>query len=716
MMRNPGRLFLFLTTLLIPAAAPAADRGWDVRHHDLDVRLDPTAAGIEVTDRFELVEPDDPRRPLHFLLHRDLEIASVRVNGETATVSSRDRWNPRDFYARPDYARLEGFARTRQHTIDPPAGGWPTTTAVEIEYAGAIYDSLQAPDVAYARGFEITAGLIDPRGAFLTSESFWVPWTSEERFTFRLRTELRDGWHSMSQGTRVEHTTDDGVNISVWEETHPQELVYLVAGPYVIRERMHGDVALYTYTYGNTSEDLANTYLEGADRYLDLYGEMYGPYPFEKWAMVENWWQTGFGMPSFTLLGDRVIRLPFIVNTSYGHEILHCWWGNGVYVAYEHGNWSEGLTAYGADYLYKTWESEASAREHRRNQLVGYLDFASQPGRDFPLSEFTERRDFGTQAIGYGKAMMVFHMLERELGSADFQAGLQHFYSTHTFEPSSWQDLEDSFEHVSGRELDTWFEQWVQWTGAPELELGLPEREDDGTWTVRLTQSEPAYELVVPVRVTTPERSFVVDIDMSTTDHLVVLPADATHVAVDPDWHLFRRVHREEIPPTLSQGLGAERSLVVIGSDQPWIMADALRSLAQEWAANQDMVIVDEAELDPAQIGDRGLFLFGRGKWTERALEAATRAFGEEPAQLVEAIDRERDSLVYVVRDPDDGERAWTVFLPEDAQVCAAIGRKIPHYSKYSWLRFDERENVGKGTWTVFDSPLRREVGGEAGR
>ena len=56
-------------------------------------------------------------------------------------------------------------------------------------------------------------------------------------------------------------------------------------------------------------------------------------------------------MPTFTLLGPQVIRFPFIINSSYPHEILHNWWGNSVFVDYDTGNWCEGLTAYMADHL-----------------------------------------------------------------------------------------------------------------------------------------------------------------------------------------------------------------------------------------------------------------------------------------------------------------------------------------------------------------------------
>jgi hypothetical protein len=53
-------------------------------------------------------------------------------------------------------------------------------------------------------------------------------------------------------------------------------------------------------------------------------------------------------MPSFTLLGEQVIRFPFILS-SYPHELLHNWWGNGVFVGA--GGNCEGLTAYLADHL-----------------------------------------------------------------------------------------------------------------------------------------------------------------------------------------------------------------------------------------------------------------------------------------------------------------------------------------------------------------------------
>ena len=104
-----------------------------------------------------------------------------------------------------------------------------------------------------------------------------------------------------------------------------------------------------------------------------MYDSLIGPYPYDKFAVVENFWETGYGMPSFTLLGPKVIRFPFILHSSYPHEILHNWWGNGVYIDYEAGNWGEGLTAYLADHAFAGDRGEDAT--YRKEQIIKYMSY-----------------------------------------------------------------------------------------------------------------------------------------------------------------------------------------------------------------------------------------------------------------------------------------------------------------------------------------------------
>ena len=118
------------------------------------------------------------------------------------------------------------------------------------------------------------------------------------------------------------------------------------------------------------------------------YSGLFPPYPFKKFAVVESFLPTGYGMPSFTLLGSAIIRLPFIPHTSLGHEFVHNWWGNSVFIDATLGNWAEALTSYTADHLYAEKRGKEEAVRYRKRLLGGYKSYAgSDP---ISLKEFVD--------------------------------------------------------------------------------------------------------------------------------------------------------------------------------------------------------------------------------------------------------------------------------------------------------------------------------------
>ena len=171
------------------------------------------------------------------------------------------------------------------------------------------------------------------------------------------------------------------------------------------------------YRLRTPDQALADRYLDATAQYIEMYRGLLGPYPYSKFALVENFWETGYGMPSFTLLGEQVIRFPFILTSSYPHELLHNWWGNSVFVDFAGGNWCEGLTAYLADHLFA--EQRGQGAEHRRAILQRVTSYVT-PANDFPLSKFEGRYNAATEAVGYGKAAMVWNMLREKVGDARF--------------------------------------------------------------------------------------------------------------------------------------------------------------------------------------------------------------------------------------------------------------------------------------------------------
>ncbi len=450
--------------------------------HHLHVVLHPERHSLEAEDR--IILPPDTPRTFYFSLHRNLHPASpdaeIQIAGEM----------PENFTQR--------FRVTLPHGRD----------SFTLTYSGEIFYPPRQ-DVREARSFESTPGIIAAEGTVLTGDSGWYPGFGDGMLTFSLDIDLPRGWRAISQGRRGDESAPVAGSQAHahWEEKNPQDEIYLIAAPFT--EYARNDDGIESLVYLRTDDAaLAQRYQDATARYIAMYRRLIGPYPYAKFALVENFWETGYGMPSFTLLGSQVIRLPFIIDTSYPHEILHNWWGNGVYVDYAGGNWSEGLTAYLADHLLQ--EQKGSGAEFRRSTLQKYADFVSA-GRDFPLTQFTSRHSAQTEAVGYGKAMMMFHMLRRKLGDDAFTRALQNFYRDYKFKRASFTDLEREFSQTAGtrseNDLKTFFAQWVQRSGAPQLSLVSARAHQDKAGyelsiKVEQTQPGPAYDLDLPIAVT----------------------------------------------------------------------------------------------------------------------------------------------------------------------------------------------------------------------
>ncbi|MCK5376694.1 MAG: M20/M25/M40 family metallo-hydrolase, partial [Acidobacteria bacterium] len=595
------------------------------------------------------------------------------------------------------------------------------TGPVELVYGGVIHHELATQGEEYQRSFSETPGIIDDRGVFLAGASFWVPTFGDGLMTFDLEVGgLTPPWDVVSQGRRTRHEVDDeGFRSTSWSLAHPTEEVYFIAGPWHEYSREAGDVEVFAFLRDDDPA-LAQRYLDATARYLDLYQGMLPPYPYASFALVENFWETGYGMPSFTLLGPRVIRLPFIPYTSYPHEILHNWWGNGVYVDFDSGNWSEGLTSYLADHLLK--EQRGEGAEYRRAALQKYADYVHE-NKDFPLTGFRGRHSSVTEAVGYGKTLMVFHMLRERLGDQDFVAGLRRFYKDNAFRSAGWPDVAKAFNAVSDEPLDAFFAQWITRPGAPELRLRSVGVEAGGSGfrlraVIEQTQDAPPYALRVPVAVQVEgrEQAILREVVMDGRERQLELdlPARPLRLAVDPAFDLFRRLHREEIPPAISQALGGEAVLMVLPSAAPEPVREAYVELVQSWQRGRDADVEirrdDELEALPA---DRVVWLLGWENRFRPVLDEALTGYDfESEADGVslagKTLRRDEHAVAVLARHPGNPDRALAWVAADNVAAMPGLARKLPHYGKYSYLGFagDEPENVHKGQWPVTASPL----------
>ena len=654
-----AQALLFLACCAVSLGAHAA-------HLDLQIELDPASRRLSAIA--ELIAPAD----FTFALNDTLSVRSATVNGLSALVSSTAAGDRRLW-------RIAGQAGAK----------------LRIEYGG----TLPALDAAldHRAVLRTLAPMASENGSFLPSGAAWYP-QPPGVFSYTVRIAVPAAQRALVPGRLVEERAPahgDGQYVARFEFAQAAEGIDLMAGPYVVREKVvpregARPLRLRTYFYRDL-DALAQGYLEDSARYIEQYSHLIGAYPFDEFSVVASPLPTGFGMPGLTYIGARVLKLPFIRRTSLGHEVLHNWWGNGVYVDYPRGNWSEGLTTFMADYAYREQDSLPGAREMR----LGWLrDFASiPPGRDIPLSAFHSRTHGAAAASGYGKAAMVFFMLREAIGEEAFTSGVRRFWETRQFRRSSWHDLQDAFEESSGRPLGAFFEQWVQRAGAPGITVREAQaRSANGKTTLTLTieQAAPAYVLDVPLAVVAGGKAEMRRARVDGMRQVVALELDFVPegVRVDPDLRVWRALEPAELPPILRQWIIARAPRLLIAASEP-----AARRAAESVA--RGFFEIPPRVSDTIGEARESVLLIGLHGEVDAAL-ARLRL----PARPAPVASSGGSAQVWTVE--NDPRRApVAVISARDADALKAVSRPLPHYGGQSYLVFDGPRVIARGVWAA---------------
>lgn len=712
------------------AAEPGPARIKPALHHDLYVKIDPARHSIAVRDAIALRDAVDRdaggawRFVIHAGLSPRVKTPGWKLERESGPVTASFAGINATTETVSQNVPLEGWR------LIPPPSASPASTSkekglVEIEYEGVIHHPLDTAGEEYQRGFSETPGTIEERGAFLSGTSFWVPAFGNGLVSFDLEVGgLGDSWNVVSQGRRAEGTVRAGQERLVrWSCPDPTEEIYLVAGPWTSYSVGAGKVQLNAFLR-TPDPALASKYLEAGKRYLKMYESILPAYPYGSFSLVENFWETGYGMPGFTLLGEKIIRFPFIITSSYPHELLHNWWGNSVYVDVEKGNWCEGLTAYMADHLFE--EQRGEGPTYRRTTLQKYADFV-RAGKDFPLASFRSRRSAATEAVGYGKSLMIFHMIRRSVGDRAFLAALSRFDAERRFTRASYQDLARSFQEETGADWTPFFDAWIGRAGAPALRIEEAKATSSsaGGWEIsvriRQTQEEDPFPLTVPVAVTVEGRKGPLwsDVPMTGRDGSAVLsvPGKPLRLDVDPSFDLMRRLDPLEVPPALSTLFGEDDPLFVLPSQAASDEITAWKALAAAWKHEGAPRLALDTDLGSLPSGT--VWVLGwSNRWgrplAESLADQGVAASGSDASIGTESFDRAHRSIVLVSRHGGDPRAAAAWVASDRTAAIPGLARKLPHYTRYSYLAFkgDEPENVAKGMWKPTSSPLVRNLSG----
>lgn len=556
---------------------------------------------------------------------------------------------------------------------------------VRIEYTVA---AVQRPETDTTENAGVVAGnVIGQEGIVLTGN--WYPAVNGPT-AFALTATVPATFESISEAEEiVSSDAPGGLREFAFHFRHPLLGIHFVAGRYVISRETHKGIDVYSYFLPEDS-GLANTYIEYTKKYLDLYEKQVATYPYRRFSVVENVLPTGYALPTFTLLGQEVVRLPFIVETSLGHEILHQWFGNCVSVDDSKGNWSEGLVTYLADHQFEDRKGLGSAY---RKQMIAAFQSAVTPENDFPLASFSGRTNRSSAAIGYSKSAMVFHMLKELVGDDIFTTALRSFAADNMFSTASWLTIRSAFESASKQNLDWFFTQWVEEKGAPELELHNVVVSYQGATAVvsfDLSQKGRPYKLLLPVDIRTREGTVrkKISVDKGISHVEIEVGGSPVELVIDGQYDVFRKLSGREYYPLLARLINDNQKIAVVPEGREKEFSRAVDVLKE-----QGFSVRNETQITHDDLTKSSLLLIGS------ANPLAARLFGK-----LKRVDGE---LSVVVR--DNPYATGSVIALLDCDAPDDIGRYVPrlmHYGRYSTIAFKNGRNILKET-TAKEEGLR---------
>ena len=632
--------------------------------HDMVLRLDPAAHRLagEDTIRFDVT------RAATLVLSPRFTVDSLEADGRSVKIQPRPR-----------------STGALQKIPLPPA------RRIAIRWSGTLVPLDAA--LEHRETLDYAEPASGAEGTFLPAASAWYPSLDGELERYRARIELPAGQRGLVPGRLVDESDDARGYRATFDFPHPSEGISLMAGPYRVEERRvrtaaGTDVRLRTHFHAEIAS-LASGYLDAVSGYLDLYERWIGAYPFSEFSVVSSPTPTGFGMPTLTYLGTQVLRLPFIRATSLGHEILHNWWGNGVYPDVSRGNWSESLTTFMADSAYRERDGPEPARAMR---LTWLREYAAMPrDQDLPLARFTSRRHGASQIVGYHKGAMVFFMLRELIGAPAFDEGVRRFWRERQFRVASWDDLKSAFEAASGRKLQSFFSQWLSRAGAPDIRIAEARvQRNEGAWRVEavLEQQQPAFTLTLPLEARTAAGVVERRVEVSGPRERVVfdLAAEPRALVLDPNQRVFRRLSKDEAPPILREAMLSERAeLFLPGTDED------VRAAGRKLAAR----FFEQPPREPSPGARPSAFAgmaVGRAADIDQWL--AGNALPPRPASLGAA---RGSAQVWTLRIP--GGATMAIVSVRDAAALAAIASPLPHYGQQSYLVFEGARAIENGVW-----------------
>jgi Peptidase family M1 domain len=520
------KTLLAMVALASFALAPLAaqDRGSksgriDVDNYAIDAEINPHTQTLTANVKVRFTPLDSDVSTASFELNNAFNVSRVVDDSGRQIPASR---STQDFSVRLSFPA-------------PLAKGKPAT--VTFSYDGRLTGQEESPI------YGIKFGAIQNDFAYLMYPARWFPVSgySVNRFTGNLHVTVPTGYQVIASGSSQTAPAGPGkttFSFQFAKPSFPGSIAVVQGDPVKVNSE-----GATTSIYFRQKQNMANTYGEETGKVMSFLTSLYGLAPQANLTLVETEDGTpnGFSAPGIIFLSPRGIGNQFAARLM-ANQLARQWWETLVSPINRDHLWLENGNARYAELLWDEHANGSSAMEQDLHDTYVEAMTVDTP----PLIQAGRLDDYSPEywALTAGKGAAVLNMLRNVIGNDNFNKLMSSFPEKYGWQSVSTVEFRKLAEEISGVNLQYFFVQWLESSGAPEFKMEYTVFRTQKGFRVmgKISQDLDTFQMPVDLKIETegnPETKRI-DVVGTSSEFTVDTFGKPKTVTIDPGGSVLR--------------------------------------------------------------------------------------------------------------------------------------------------------------------------------
>ena len=505
----------------------------DVQQYTINAEINPQASTLAANVQVQFAAVDDSVTSATFELNNALNLSRVVDDAGRQIPASR---NQQDFSVRLSFPA-------------PIAKG--TQSGLTFTYDGKLNGSEDSPV------FGIKFAALHADYGYLLYPSRWFPVNdySTDRFSADLRITVPAGYRVVGSGMeRADKAAGDKTTYSFKfsQPSFPGSIAIVQGDP--VRLTSQGVTSTF---FLRETKAMAQSYADEIGKVMTYFTSTFGLPPQANLTIVETESGTpnAYSAPGIMFVSPRSIGKQ--VNSKLlANQISRQWWGSLVSPTTRNHMWIEnGLARYSEVLYLEHANGPPSVEGEIRDTYVEALTM-----ENVPVIQSGRLEDYSPEywASTAAKGAAVFNMLRSVMGDQKFTELLKTIAEQYAWKSINTENLRALAEKISGENLQGFFIQWIESSGAPEFKLEYTVFRTAKGFRVmgKIGQDLDTFRMPVDLRIETegnPEEKRV-EVVGTSSEFVIDTFGKPKNVVIDPNTRVLRYSKNMRVAVAIRRG------------------------------------------------------------------------------------------------------------------------------------------------------------------